>query len=113
MRIWLDSNLTPQIAAWVWIEFDVVAESVIDLKLHGLKVRELFQRARDQGVDVITKDSNFAELVTRHGIPPQVVLLTCGNTSNAALRDLLKSRFARALSHLRVGEPLIEIGIAP
>jgi hypothetical protein len=38
------------------------------------------------------------------------VLLSCGNTSTAYLRDVLGSRLAEALALIRAGEPLVEIG---
>jgi len=37
----------------------------------------------------MTKDRDFIALVERHGSPPQVVWLACGNTSNARLQTLL------------------------
>ncbi len=39
-----------------------------------------------------------------------IVWLACGNTSNKRLRALLETAFPRALSLLRAGEPLVEIG---
>ena len=40
---------------------------------------------RQGNVIVLTKDSDFVQLLERRGPPPQVVWLTCGNTSNLAL----------------------------
>ena len=42
----------------------------------------------------MTKDADFAELLEQHGPPPQVVLVTCGNTSNARLRRVISSGVA-------------------
>ena len=50
------------------------------------------------------------DLVTRHGPPPLIVWLTCGNTSNAFLREILGSAWPRAAALLQAGEPLVEIG---
>jgi predicted nuclease of predicted toxin-antitoxin system len=58
---------------------------------------------------VLTKDEDFAEMVLRLGPPPQVIWLTSGNTSNAALRVTLKSTLPKALELLSKGEPLVEI----
>jgi predicted nuclease of predicted toxin-antitoxin system len=49
------------------------------------------------------------ELLARLGPPPQVVWLTCGNTSNAALREILAYTWPRIATLLAAGEPLIEI----
>lgn len=46
----------------------------------------------------ITKDRDFAELVTRLGPPPSIILLSCGNTSNVYLRTMLRDQLAAALS---------------
>jgi predicted nuclease of predicted toxin-antitoxin system len=63
-------------------------------------------------VRVITKDSDFVELIHRHGTPPQVVWITCGNASNAHLEAVLGAVFANALELLRAGETVVEIGDA-
>jgi predicted nuclease of predicted toxin-antitoxin system len=58
---------------------------------------------------VLTKDSDFAELVERLGPPPRIILLTCGNTSKAALREILIHCLPRALELIEEGESLVEI----
>ena len=45
--------------------------------------------AREAGAIVMTKDGDFIELLAQHGSPPQVVWVTCGNTSNERLRRLV------------------------
>jgi predicted nuclease of predicted toxin-antitoxin system len=58
---------------------------------------------------VVTKDSDFVELVHRHGAPPQVVWVTCGNTTNANLVRLFAATFDSALQLLLAGESIVEI----
>lgn len=69
----------------------------------------IFEAARAAGAVVPTKDRDFVELVSRRGAPRQVVWLTCGNTSNAALRAILTTAWPRAQALLAAGEPLVEI----
>jgi predicted nuclease of predicted toxin-antitoxin system len=57
----------------------------------------------------MTKDSDFVDLVERLGAPPQIIWLTCGNTSNDRLREILSSTLAEALDLLSSGEKLVEI----
>jgi predicted nuclease of predicted toxin-antitoxin system len=57
----------------------------------------------------LTKDRDFVLLVERFGPPPQVVWITCGNTSNERLRKVLAASFPQALELLRRGEPVVEI----
>lgn len=60
---------------------------------------------------VTTKDDDFvALLLRRRGPPPQIIWVTCGNTSNQRLREIFTTAFPRALSLLRAGEELVEIG---
>lgn len=58
---------------------------------------------------LMTKDSDFLELLERFGPPPQVLWVTCGNTSNARLRQILQSALPTTLELLERGEPLVEI----
>jgi predicted nuclease of predicted toxin-antitoxin system len=48
-------------------------------------------------------------MVDRLGPPPAVIWLTCGNTSNAALRILLKGTLPKAVELIGRGDALVEI----
>lgn len=81
-------------------------------KLGGLRDAsdtDIFHAARRVGAIVMTKDSDFVELLDRFGPPPQVLWVTCGNTSNARLTRILAASLPEALKHLERGEALIEI----
>ena len=71
--------------------------------------REIFEAARRAEAVVITKDYDFVEMLHRHGPPPKVLWLTCGNTSNRALKALFEQRLSRALEMLQASEFLVEI----
>ena len=58
----------------------------------------------------MTKDLDFIEMVERLGPPPQILWITCGNTSNHRLQELLGDRFQEAMQMLDSGEALVEIG---
>jgi predicted nuclease of predicted toxin-antitoxin system len=107
--IWVDAHISPAIAKWVSIELGYPACSVRDLGLRNAKDKDIFTAARQAKVVVMTKDSDFVEMVERLGPPPSVIWLTCGNTGNAALRGLLKTTLARALDLVGKGEKLVEI----
>lgn len=57
----------------------------------------------------MTRDRDFVQLLDRAGPPPQVPWITCGHTSNARMRDILRRTVANALLRLREGEPYVEI----
>jgi predicted nuclease of predicted toxin-antitoxin system len=109
MVVWIDAQLAPSLAAWLRETFDVSARAVRDLQLRDAEDPVIFHAARDAGAVVLTKDADFVTLVGRHGPPPQIVWLTCGNTSNRALRELLTSAWPRVVALLEAGEPLVEI----
>ena len=60
--------------------FRVDSRHLRDLNLVGATDPEIFQAASLAEAVLITKDSDFVDLVRRKGHPPQVVWITCGNT---------------------------------
>ena len=86
MTLWIDNQLPPALAVWMGTTFSVECVPVRDLNLQRASDPAIFAAARAANVAVMTKDADFAELLEQHGPPPQVVLVTCGNTSNARLR---------------------------
>ena len=109
MTIWVDAQLPPAIALWIASTFGVTAVALRDIGLRDAEDYEIFEAARVQGAIIMTKDRDFVNLVDRYGIPPQIIWLTCGNTSNVQLRELLSSTLLDALDLVRAGEKLVEI----
>ena len=109
MKLWLDAQLSPRLADWLNQHYAVEATPVGRLGLHEATDDAIFDAARGEGAIVITKVRDFVQLLDRAGPPPQVVWITCGNTSNARMREILHQTFANAHSLLRAGEPIVEI----
>ncbi|MFN4149222.1 MAG: DUF5615 family PIN-like protein [Rhodocyclaceae bacterium] len=107
--IWLDAHLPPALAPWLVAETGEPVAHVRTLGLRDATDKEIFFAARQANAILMTKDADFTEMVLRLGAPPAVVWLTCGNTSNEALRALLKVTLPRALKLIGNGEPLVEI----
>jgi predicted nuclease of predicted toxin-antitoxin system len=112
MTVWLDAHLSPAVAQWLTKTFDVTALPVRDLGLLGAEDDQIFFEARRAADVVITKDIDFVILLERHGSPPKIIWLTCGNTSDAALRQILTAKFEEARRLFESGEKLVEIGSA-
>jgi predicted nuclease of predicted toxin-antitoxin system len=112
MTIWLDAQLPPALTAWITATFGIECRAVRDLGLREAKDGEIFQAARADTAIVMTKDYDFVELLERLGPPPQVLWVTCGNTTNARLRNILTASLPAAMRLLEQGEPLVEIGDA-
>jgi len=109
MILWLDAQLSPQLAPWLEHRFGVATLAVRDLGLRDATDREIFAVAREAGAVVITKDRDFTLLLAAQGAPPQVLWLTCGNTSNARLQTIFETLLPDAIKLLEHGEPLVEI----
>lgn len=107
--VWLDAQLSPAIARWLQADYGVTARPIRELGLRDADDPTIFAAARSAGAVVVTKDSDFVQLLERLGPPPQLIWLTCGNTSNARLRELLQNAWPRIIELLRAGEPLVEI----
>ena len=109
MTIWIDAHLSPAISIWITATFGISALALRDIGLRDAEDAEIFEAAKAQGIIFITKDSDFVDLVNRFGQPPQIILLTCGNTSNDRLKEILSSKLSETLALLSSGEPLVEI----
>jgi predicted nuclease of predicted toxin-antitoxin system len=110
VTIWLDNQLPPALANWVRATLAVACVPVRDLKLQRSTDHEIFQAARQAQVVVMTKDGDFVNLLERHGAPPQVIIVTCGNTSNVRLRQLIEAAWPALLTMLERGEALVDLG---
>jgi predicted nuclease of predicted toxin-antitoxin system len=113
MILWLDAQLPPALAAWIVATFGIPTQAIRDLGLTTAKDPEIFQAARDAKAVVITKDADFAELVERLGAPPQVLWVTCGNTTNTRLKQILSKCMPMAIAKVQAGDPLIELADNP
>ena len=69
---------------------------------------DIFFKAREMNATVLTKDEDFVKLLHQHGSPPRVIWLTCGNTSNARMREVLETHLETALEMLNTTD-LVEI----
>jgi predicted nuclease of predicted toxin-antitoxin system len=107
--VWVDAHLSPAIAAWLSNEFGVAAVPLRDLGLRDAEDPVIFAAARIATAVIMTKDYDFVQLLERLGPPPQVIWLTCGNTSNARMRELLHVAWPRIRELLDAGESLVEI----
>ncbi len=110
MKLWIDAQLSPVLAKWINENFaNIEATAVRDLGLRDAEDQVIFFSAREADVTVMTKDSDFLELQRRLGAPPKIIWVTCGNTSNARLREILATSLQQAVELLESGEILVEI----
>src|SRR6056297_1187043 len=110
MKIWVDAQLSPAIAAWINRTFDdIEAESVRALGLRDANDPDIFEAARKADVVVMSKDDDFIQLIEQRDTQPKLLWITCGNTSNARMRVILSKTLPKAKELLESGENIVEI----
>jgi predicted nuclease of predicted toxin-antitoxin system len=107
--VWLDAHISPRLARWIEETFGVECLHVRDLGLRHAEDSVIFEKARDTGAVVMTKDEDFMRLVEQHGSPPQVIWITCGNMPNRHFKSVLSETFPDAISLIDSGEAVVEI----
>ena len=110
MKIWVDAQLSPRTSRWIAANFPIEATPLRELGLRDASDEEIFAAARTADAIMLTKDSDFVRLLEQQGSPPKVLWLTCGNTSETALQQLLSRHLSTALGLFAGGEDLVEIG---
>ena len=73
MTIWVDAHLSPAIATWISTTLEIEAVALRDLGLRDAEDTEIFQVAKAQRAILMTKDSDFVDLVCCLGTPPQIL----------------------------------------
>jgi predicted nuclease of predicted toxin-antitoxin system len=110
-EIWIDAQLSPALAAWINRNYkEIEAQSVRAVGLRDAGDEEIYRAARKAEVTVMTKDSDFLNLLDQIGPPPKVIWITCGNTSNRRMRQILKQTLRPAVDMLEGAEAIVEIG---
>lgn len=109
MKLWVDAQLSPALAPWLVQTYGIEAQSVREVGLRDAEDRAIFFAAREAGALVMTKDQDFVNLVRIHGIPPQVLWIRCGNTSNARLRLVLEKAWPEIQKAIGKGESIVEL----
>ena len=108
--MWLDAQLPPALAPWLRDNLGLDAKALKELGLRDATDRAIFMATRAAGAILISKDSDFVDLVQQLGAPPQLVWLTCGNVTNARLRVVLAKAWPSVAPMLAAGEAVVELG---
>jgi predicted nuclease of predicted toxin-antitoxin system len=73
MIFWIDAQLSPALAPWLEASFPVTAKALRDLGLRDADDAEIFRAAHAADAIIITKDSDFVDLLRRFGAPPSII----------------------------------------
>ena len=97
MKLLLDENLSPRLAAALGAEFPGTRHGR-DLGLRGKGDALIGETARDQGYCIVSKDDDFRQLSFLRGFPPRVVWLHVGNAGTDAILSMLLRHRAHLLA---------------
>ncbi len=104
----IDAQLSPNLATWVKDYFGIDCFSVNYIGYRNASDVDIFFKARELDAIVLTKDEDFVKLLHQHGSPPRIIWLTCGNTSNARMREILEKFLQTAIEILETND-IVEI----
>lgn len=97
IKIWIDAQLPPTLANWIAETFGLEAYALRDLALRDARDIEIFEAARSANAVIMTKDSDFIDLVCRLGSPPKILWLTCGKDPKPQFEEIVECYFARCV----------------
>ena len=90
MRLLLDQNLSRHLVRQLTVEFPG-SEHVTGVGLDTATDVEIWEYAADQGLVIVSKDSDCRQLAFLNGPPPKFVWLRLGNVSTLTLLETLRS----------------------
>ena len=89
MKLLLDANISWKLVNKLQSIFGECAHvDLIGLNVPAVDI-DIWNYAYDNGYIIITKDTDFVDLLETKGFPPKIVLLKTGNNSSQALIELL------------------------
>lgn len=89
MKLLFDQNLSPRLVHLL-IDLYPASSHVSFNALDQANDRDVWEFARDGGYLVVSKDTDFNDLVLLRGFPPKVIWLRIGNCSTNRIVDLLR-----------------------
>ena len=100
-EIWLDGNISPIIAKWMSDYTGFSVKSAYILSFQRESDLSIYRKAQSIGnVILISKDSDFPEIINRFGAPPMLINLKIGNCKNKELWEILQPTILHAINLL-------------
>ena len=107
MRFLVDAQLPPVLARWIAGQGHE-AQHGADFEMAGAPDQEIRDKAIALKSVIVSKDEDFVQLRSLGG-GPQIVWVTCGNTSKSALPASMAKAFPGMIEALEAGEQIVEI----
>ncbi len=90
MKLLFDHNLSPKLVFLLTEQYPG-ASHVTSVALDKASDSDVWAYARESGFTIVTKDSDFNDLVLMRGFPPKVIWLRLGNCTTRQVADALRS----------------------
>jgi predicted nuclease of predicted toxin-antitoxin system len=107
MRFLVDAQLPPALARWLAAQ-GREAQHVADLGMTGASDQAIWDKAIELKSVIVSKDEDFIQMSGKGG-GPQIVWVTFGNASKAALLDKMEKAFPQIAEALEAGEQVVEV----
>ncbi|MFN8012074.1 MAG: DUF5615 family PIN-like protein [Holophagaceae bacterium] len=88
MSLLLDQNLSRKLLGSLTAAFPG-STHVLDCALSSASDQQIWDHARQHGLTILSKDTDFVALLALRGFPPKVIWLKSGNGPSAAVARLL------------------------
>jgi predicted nuclease of predicted toxin-antitoxin system len=108
VKFLVDANLPPAFVRWL-VSVGHEAHHVTDFGLERAGDRMIWQRARDIGACIVTKDEDFVLLQALDPTGPVVVWVRIGNAIRRVLMQRLPALWPAVVAAIERGEWIVEI----
>lgn len=88
MKLLFDQNLSPLLADNFKANFDETVH-IQDLRLDSAEDSKVWEYAKSNNYTIVSKDSDFNNMVSLFGFPPKVIWIRKGNCTSKEIRLLL------------------------
>ncbi len=90
MKLLFDHNLSPRLVQRL-IDLFPSSTHVYLLGLEETDDREIWDYAKNHNFTIVTRDSDYHELLVLRGFPPKVIWIRRGNCSTVEIESILRS----------------------
>lgn len=94
---WLDCHFSPIIAKWINEISSFKCFSGYSLNINSLTDWEIYNKAKEAGsIIIISKDTDFGQIIMLNGSPPKLISVKKGNCSNKEMFEFLNLHLEKA-----------------
>ena len=109
MKLLVDNQLPAALARFLSTH-GIDCQHVLDIGLESASDQTIWNHAKKEGLVIVTKDEDFAQLADRQmSIPPQVLWIRIGNCRKAVLLNAIADVLPQIRDQLQNGHAVVEV----